>query len=77
VIVAPGKTLDQSTAAREPALLVALEDATLSGFRPGGASAIAVGQERWLDAGQQTRLANTGSSPAPLLRIDFLTAPRK
>jgi hypothetical protein len=77
VIVAPGKTLDQSTAAREPALLVALEDATLSGFRPGGVSAIAVGQERWLDAGQQTRLVNGGSSPAPLLRIDFLTAPRK
>ncbi len=77
LIVAPGKTLDQATAAHEPALLVALDDATLSGFRSGGVTTIAVGQERWLDAGQQMRLANTGSSPASLLRIDFLTAPRK
>lgn len=77
VIVAPGKTLDQSTAAREPALLIALADATLSGFGPGRATATAAGQERWLDAGQQIRLTNTGSSPAPLLRIDFLTAPRR
>jgi hypothetical protein len=77
LIVAPGKTLDQSTAAREPALIVALKDGTLSGLRPGDATTIAAGQERWLDAGQQARLANVGTAPAELLRIDFLTAPRK
>lgn len=77
LIVAPGKTLDQTTAAREPALIVALTDGPLSGLRPGNAAAIVAGQERWLDAGQQARLMNTGSAPAELLRIDFLTAPRK
>ena len=77
LIIAPGKTLDQSTAAREPALIVALTDGTLSGLRSDAATAIAAGQERWLDAGQQARLANTGTVLAELLRIDFLTAPRK
>jgi hypothetical protein len=73
--VAPGKTMDLSTAASEPALIVALKDSTLSGFHPGGAVAIPAGQERWMDASQQARLVNTGGVPAELLRIDFRTAP--
>ena len=77
LIVAPGKTLDQSTAAREPALIIALKDGTLSGLRPGAETAVAAGQERWVEAGQQVRLANTGAASCELLRIDFLTAPRK
>ena len=56
---------------------VALKDGTLAGFQPAGVTPIAAGRERWLDAGQQLRLNNTGSAPAELLRIDFLTAPRK
>lgn len=77
LVVAPGKSLEQTTSAREPALIVALKDGSLSGLRPGDATAIAAGQERWLDASQQVRLVNTGSTPAELLRIDFLTEPRK
>jgi hypothetical protein len=73
--VAPGKTLELSMAAGEPALIVALKDSTLSGFRSGDAVAIAAGQERWLDAGERPRLVNTGTAPAELLRIDFKTAP--
>jgi hypothetical protein len=75
--VAPGKTLELSTAAREPSLIVALKDSTLSGFRSGDAVAIAAGQERWMDASAQARLVNTGTAPAELLRIDFRTAPVK
>lgn len=77
LIVAPGKTLDLSTAAREPALIIALQDGALPGVRPGDVTTTAAGQERWLDAGQQVRLANAGAAPADPLRIDFLTAPRK
>ncbi len=75
--VAPGQALDLATAAGEPALIVALADARLSGFRAGDAAAIAAGQERWLDAGGQARLVNPGTAAAELLRIDFLTAPSR
>lgn len=77
LVVAPGKTLDQTTSASEPALIVATKDATLAGLRQGNATAVAAGQERWLDAGQTMRLVNSGSAPAELLRIDFLTGPKK
>lgn len=77
LVVAPGKALDQSAAAGEPALIVALKDGALSGFRGDAATTIAAGDERWLDVGQQARVSNTGSAPAELLRIDFLTAPRR
>ena len=75
--MAPGKTLDLSTASGDPALIIALNDSTLSGFRPGEAVAIAAGQERWMDASQQARLFNPGRAPAELLRIDFRTPPLK
>jgi hypothetical protein len=74
--VGPGKTLTVSSASNEPALLVALKNATLSGLVPNGA-AIPAGQERWLDAGQQLGLTNSGAAPAELLRMDLLTGPRK
>ena len=77
LIVAAGKVLEPAITTREPALIVALNDGMLSGLRPGDAATIAAGQERWLDAGQSLRLANTGAAPVELLRIDFLTAPRK
>lgn len=77
LVVAPGKTLEQSTTPRQPALLVALKDGMLSGFRSGDAAKITAGDEHWLDAGHDARLTNTGSVPAEVLRIDFLTAPRK
>ena len=75
LVVAPGKTLDVSIAAGAPALVVALNDGPLAGFS--GDAAVVVGQERWLDAGAQMRLVNKDTAPAGLLRIDFLTAPRK
>ena len=76
--VAPGKALDLSSARTEPALVVALKGATLSGFTTGAAAApIAAGQERWMNAGDGARVANTGVAPAELLRIDFLTPPVK
>lgn len=75
--IAPGKTLAQSTAAREPALFVVVTDGTLSGFRTANSSTVTAGQDRWLDAGLQTHLANGGSAPIELLRFDFLTGPRQ
>lgn len=75
--MAPGKTIDVSANAGEPALLVALKDGTVSGLRAGGAAPVVAGQERWLNAAQQTRLMNTGTVPAEVLRIDFLTPPRQ
>lgn len=75
--VAPGKTLDLATATGEPALLVALTDARLSGFGAGDTAPVAAGQERWLNASGQARLVNPGTAAAELLRIDFRTAPTK
>lgn len=77
LVVAPGKALEQTATAGEPALIVAVKDGTLSGFRPGAAGPVTTGQERWLDAGQSTSLTNSGSAPVELLRIDFRTPPKK
>jgi hypothetical protein len=74
--VAPGKTMALSSAANEPALLVALKNGTLSGLIPNGA-AVTAGQERWVAAGEQVSLTNSGSAPVELLRMDLLTAPHR
>lgn len=63
--VLPGQKLT-IPADSQPALLIAL----------GVGSGMTVGQERWVAAGQSTRLSNSGSTAVDFLRFDFKTPPR-
>ena len=74
LIIAPGKSIDVTTPDAQPALLVALTDATLSVARASSMEvAMAAGQERWIDTRQRERISNTGARAAEFLRVDFLT----
>jgi hypothetical protein len=75
LVCSAGKTLNVSTNAKEPALLVALSPATFK--VSGGAASLhfELGQTTWLDLNQQKQIENTGKSPAELLRFDFKTPP--
>ncbi|MEK6406587.1 MAG: hypothetical protein AABN34_06450 [Acidobacteriota bacterium] len=78
LVCAPGKSLEFSTNATEPALLVALIPANFKvdeGKRKTGALRLEMGQTRWIAAGQQQRFENAGNAPAELLRFDFKTKP--
>ena len=74
LVCPPGKTLDVSTAANQPSLLVALSAAD---FKASGIKAkkvkLGMGQNEWVGAAQQARLENAGTAPAELLRFDFKT----
>jgi hypothetical protein len=72
--IPPGASTDLATAADAPALVIALDAASVA--VDGSALTLGVGQERWLPAARRERLENTGRAPAALLRIDFLTPPR-
>ena len=77
LVCAPGKKLDVTTTATEPALLVAL---TASNFkvREGKKSSglkLQMGQTNWITTAGQQQLENTGGEPAELLRFDFKTKP--
>jgi hypothetical protein len=80
LIVAPGRNLEVTTTATEPAVFIALTPAALKVVE-GGAAAKAVtltpGQERWLGAGRRQRLENSGDAPAEFLRFDLKTSPRR
>lgn len=52
---------ERSIVAKEPALLIELPS----------------GEERWIDAGQSQTIANHDARDLNLIRIDFLTPPRK
>jgi hypothetical protein len=73
VAIPAGQTAEIATTASAPALLIALDDATLTA--DGAALPLKVGQERWVAASRQERLANAGTSQIELLRIDVLTPP--
>jgi hypothetical protein len=76
LVCAAGKTLNVSTSAKEPALLVALTPAK---FKVPGSNAgqlnLELGHTAWLDLNKQKQLENTGDAAAELLRFDFKTAP--
>ncbi len=78
LVVAKGKTMEVSTDATTPALLIALSaaDFTVS-YGKGKAQKLKLnlGQSDWLALNQQRQLENTGNAPAELLRFDFKTKP--
>lgn len=74
VAVPAGQSAEIATAAAAPALLLALDPATLT--MDGASVSLTTGQERWIAPSRRERLTNAGTTPIELLRIDFLTAPR-
>ena len=73
MVIAPGKTMDQSTNATEPALLVAL---TKSKLQKGQARVnLEIGKTRWLAVNQKEELANSSDEAVELLRFEFKTKP--
>jgi len=76
--VAPRKKLAVSTAANEPALLVALTPATFR-FKKGKAKPskllLEAGKTGWIEQGAVVEFENTGGAPAELLRFDLRTKP--
>jgi quercetin dioxygenase-like cupin family protein len=73
LVIAPRKTMDQSTNASEPALLVAL---TKSKLQKGKTRInLEIGKTRWLGVGQKEELGNVGDAPVELLRFEFKTKP--
>jgi len=76
--VAPHKKLAVSTAANEPALLVALTPATFR-FKKGKAKpsklSLEAGKTGWIEQGAVVEFENTGGAPAELLRFDLRTKP--
>lgn len=78
LVVAPGKKLNLSTSASEPALLIALTAAKLkaSGAKNTPASLeLGLEQVRWMTEAQVVEWENSGAAPAELLRFDFKTKP--
>lgn len=79
IIIAAGRSLEVTTTAAEPAILIALTPAALN-VADGAAAPKAVtlrpGQEHWLGTGQRQRLENSGEAPAEFLRFDLKTSPR-
>jgi hypothetical protein len=78
LVIAPRASLDVSTKATEPALLVALSPAR---FKARGKKSKAAqisleqGRTHWLSANQRQQLENIGDSAAELLRFEFKTKP--
>jgi quercetin dioxygenase-like cupin family protein len=73
MVIAPHKTMDQSTNATEPALLVAL---TKSELQKGKTRVnLEIGKTRWLGVNQKEVLENSGDAPVELLRFEFKTKP--
>jgi hypothetical protein len=76
--VAPRKKLALSTAANEPALMVALTPASFK-FKKGKAGPsklfLDAGKTEWLDQGSVVEFENLGGAPAEMLRFDLKTKP--
>jgi hypothetical protein len=80
LVVAPGKKVEITISATEPALFVALMPAHFKVGSAKGKSArldLELGKTEWLMAGQQRQFENVGDSPAELLRFDLKTKPMK
>lgn len=79
MICAPGKTLNLSTAANEPALLLSLTPAqfTITAAKTRVKQTLDPGKTLWMAAGEKKQLQNSGTSPAELLRFELKTKPIK
>lgn len=71
-----GKTMELTTTAAEPALLIAVTGARVTVARGSSLDlALDLGQEHWIDPRQREAVTNTGKTPIEFLRFDFLSAP--
>ena len=80
LVCAVPKSLDVSTSANEPVLLVALSPASFKMSEAQGKLAsfkLGMGQTKWFGENEQRKIENTGTSLAEFLRFDFKTQPRK
>ncbi|MEK6304405.1 MAG: hypothetical protein AABO41_27260 [Acidobacteriota bacterium] len=78
LVCAPGKRLDISATSTEPALLIALSPSKFKVHESKNKRAalnLEMGQNAWVEAGQQRGFENTGPAPAEMLRFDFKTNP--
>jgi hypothetical protein len=77
LVIAPKKSMDISTNATRPALLIALTTAELnaSGGKRKEQLKLDVGRTIWVSEGQQQQLENASDAPAELLRFGFKTKP--
>jgi|SRR5215471_1818051 len=77
LVIAPNKSMDVSTNASQPALLIALTASELQTV--GGTSKerlkLDVGKTVWIPEGQQRQFANSAFAPVELLRFAFKTKP--
>jgi len=74
IILPAGQSVEITTAATEPALLVALSTITLA-MNDGAPITLRLGEEHWVDAGRGQEMTNAGAESMELLRVDFLTPP--
>ncbi len=75
VAIPAGGQAEIATAPDAPAVLIALGDTVMTA--DGASLGLRAGQERWVAAARRERLTNAGTAAVELLRIDFLTPPRR
>ena len=77
LVIAPGKSMDVSTNAMQPALMIALTPSELSSSGGKGKERLKVdvGKTIWIAQGQQRQFENSSNAPVELLRFRFKTKP--
>jgi hypothetical protein len=76
LIIPPGQSAEIHTTDTQPALLLAVSTAALTGARGSSMDLrLAPGQEHWVEPRQRERVSNTSAASVELIRIDFLTTP--
>jgi hypothetical protein len=78
LVCAKGNSVEITTSAVQPALLVALTASSLKRAGKNGqtkALKLEIAESVWVAAGQVDRLQNSGEGPAEFLRFDFKTKP--
>jgi hypothetical protein len=77
LVIAPHKSMDVSTLAAQPVLLVSLLSSQFQVVSPKGKerARLEIGKTIWVAAGRQEQLENTGEAAAELLRFEFKTKP--
>ena len=77
LVIAPKKSIDVSTNAAQPALMIALTTLELSsnGGKRKERVKLDMGKTMWIGEGQQRQLENSSNVPVELLRFAFKTKP--
>jgi hypothetical protein len=77
LVLYPRKSMDVSTTAGQPALLVAFNPSKLQTVGPKGKNRVNLetGKTIWVSAGQQLQLENSDDKPVEMLRFEFKTKP--